>query len=114
MYWGTTAFVTPEDARSGKVPIFAHESLVAEFVAATGITAELQSIRSAHMFGSFLSADDFRDMNAGIGPPFRGGPSGFVMPNRTFNDRLETTVAGVQTRAGTLTSDADPEEEFRM
>jgi alkyl sulfatase BDS1-like metallo-beta-lactamase superfamily hydrolase len=106
---GTTGFVAPEAARAGTVPIFAHESLVAEFVTATGITAELQSIRSAHMFGSSLSADDVRDTNAGIGPPFVGGPSGFLAPNRVFKDALETTVAGIRMQMVFVPGEAESE-----
>ena len=59
---GTSAFVTPEDGRLGKVPVFAHETLLPEFLAEVGgVTEELQTIRAAHMFGSYLSGAEAFD-----------------------------------------------------
>lgn len=94
---GASAFVSPQDAQSGKVPVIAHQSLLAGFLSDVGgITEELQTIRAAHMFGQYLPAEDLKDMNGGIGPGFSGGPSGFVAPNQTFEDSLDVTVAGVR------------------
>jgi alkyl sulfatase BDS1-like metallo-beta-lactamase superfamily hydrolase len=106
---GTSAFVSAEDATSGKVPIFAHESLVKHYVAENGVIAELQTIRSAHMYGGSLGPADRAGSNNGIGPFLGRGPTGFLPPTRTFADRLEVTVAGVRLEMLYVPSEAESE-----
>src|SRR5512132_2526250 len=89
---GTSVFVKAEDAASGKVPIFAHTSLVTHYVDENGIIAELQTVRATHMYGGTLGPADRKGSNAGIGTFVRPGVAGFIPPNRVFDDRLEETV----------------------
>ncbi len=106
---GTSVFVRPEDAASGKVPIFAHESLVKQYVDENGILAELQTVRAMHMYGAALGPADREGSNAGIGPFLGRGSAGFVPPNRTFADRLDVTVAGVRMEMRYVPSEAESE-----
>jgi alkyl sulfatase BDS1-like metallo-beta-lactamase superfamily hydrolase len=106
---GTSAFVSAEDATGGKIPIFAHESLVKHYVAENGVIAELQTIRSAHMYGGSLGPADRAGSNNGIGPFLGRGPTGFLPPTRTFSDRLEVTVAGVRLEMLYVPSEAESE-----
>ncbi len=106
---GTSVFVKPEDAASGRVPIFAHESLIKHYVDETGLTAELQAVRSLHMYGGMLGPADRESSNDGIGPFLGRGESGFVAPNRTFAERLETTVAGIRLEMRYAPSEAESE-----
>ena len=106
---GTTVFVKPEDVASGKVPVFAHESLVDRFVDETGVIAELQTIRSVHMYGLALGPADREGSNDGIGPFITRGTAGFVAPSRTFADRLDVTVAGVRMEMRYVPSEAESE-----
>jgi alkyl sulfatase BDS1-like metallo-beta-lactamase superfamily hydrolase len=106
---GTSAFVTPDDAASGKVPIIAHESLVKHYVDETGIIAEVQAVRSAHMYGSTLGPADRKDGNNGIGPYLGRGPGGFLPPNKTFTDALDLTIAGVRMQMRWVPSEAESE-----
>jgi alkyl sulfatase BDS1-like metallo-beta-lactamase superfamily hydrolase len=106
---GTSVFVDPADAASGKVPIFAHESLVKQYADENGILAELQTARSVHMYGAALGSADRANSNAGIGPFIRPGTAGFVPPNRTFSDRLDVTVAGVRLEMRYVPSEAESE-----
>jgi alkyl sulfatase BDS1-like metallo-beta-lactamase superfamily hydrolase len=106
---GTTAFASAEDVAAGKIPIFAHDSLVRNYVAETGITAELQAARSLHMYGGSLLAADREGSNAGIGPFFGRGESGFLAPTKTFADRLDVTIAGVRLEMRWAPSEAESE-----
>jgi alkyl sulfatase BDS1-like metallo-beta-lactamase superfamily hydrolase len=106
---GTSAFVAPEDAASGKIPIFAHESLVQHYADENSLIAELQTIRSVHMYGAALGPADRAGANDGIGPFIKGGTSGFLPPNRTVADRLEATVAGVRMQMVYVPSEAESE-----
>jgi alkyl sulfatase BDS1-like metallo-beta-lactamase superfamily hydrolase len=106
---GTSVFVTPEDAASGRVPIFAHESLVDRYLDETGVTAELQAVRSMHMYGLPLGPADRKDGNDGIGPFLGRGEAGFIAPNRTFAERLEATVAGIRVQMRYVPSEAESE-----
>ncbi len=106
---GTSVFVSPEDAASGRVPIFGHSSLVKRYVDETGVTAELQAVRSLHMYGGALGPADRQGSNAGIGPFLGRGESGFLAPTRTVDDRLEVTVAGIRLDLRYVPSEAESE-----
>lgn len=106
---GSSVFVSAEDAETGKVPIFAHASLVAQYAQENGLISELQSVRSMHMFGSSLAPSDRKDSNNGIGPFLSRGPTSFIPPNRTFDDQLEVTVTGVRMQLVYVPSEADSE-----
>lgn len=106
---GTSAFVSAADSQSGKVPIFAHASLVTQYAQENGLIAELQAVRSMHMFGASLAPADREQSNNGIGPFLGRGPTGFLPPNRTFDDQLEVTVAGVHMQMSFVPSEADSE-----
>lgn len=106
---GTSVFVTAEEAASGRIPIFAHDSLVRHYADETGLTAELQAARSLHMYGSALGRADREASNAGIGPFLGRGESGFIAPSRTFAERLAVTVAGIQMEMRYVPSEAESE-----
>jgi alkyl sulfatase BDS1-like metallo-beta-lactamase superfamily hydrolase len=91
------------------VPIYAHASLLRNYLDETGLLAELQTARSAHMYGGGLGPADKDGANCGIGICIHGGTAGFIAPNRTFADRLEATVAGVRMQFLYVPSEADSE-----
>jgi alkyl sulfatase BDS1-like metallo-beta-lactamase superfamily hydrolase len=83
---GTAAFIDPADAATGKVPVIGHDSLVKQYVDETGILAELQTARSAHMYGAALGPADREHSNAGIGPFSRRAQPALcrpIAPSRT-------------------------------
>jgi alkyl sulfatase BDS1-like metallo-beta-lactamase superfamily hydrolase len=106
---GTSVFVSAADAAQGKVPIFAHESLVRRYVDENGAIAELQTVRSTHMYGAALLPADREGGNDGIGPYLGRGEGSFVAPNRTFSDKLDATVAGVRMQMLYVPSEAESE-----
>ena len=106
---GVKAYASAEDARSGKVAIYAHETLQKNVENQSGTIGPILSMRSAYSFGRGLEAEDQRGMNAGIGPISPGGPATFIVPTRTFADRLDVTVAGVQVQMVYVPSEAPDE-----
>ncbi len=102
---GTTVFARPGDG----IPIIAHESLVQHYVNETGIIVELQTIRASHMYGAFLGPADRKDSNNGIGPFVGRGLTGFLPPNKTFQDKLDVTLAGVRFEMIYAPSEAESE-----
>lgn len=92
---GVQAFVSREQVENGEVQIYAHETLLANVVAQGALVGPILGVRSAYSFGSFLEATDTQDMNAGIGPLVVPEPSSFIAPTITFEDKLDTTIAGL-------------------
>ncbi len=92
---GVKAWASEEEVRSGKVKIFAHETLVDNVMRQGGLIGPILGVRTAYSFGLALSEEDSEGMNGGIGPRTLGGLATFIRPTHTFSDRLETTIAGI-------------------
>ncbi len=95
--FGARGFV-PE----GDVDVYAHETTAYYINRVASILRPILSKRSGRMFGNAMpkSGDD-RVVNAGIGAALEigghgGGHLSLILPNKTFSDRLETTLCGVQ------------------
>lgn len=106
---GTTAFATADDVKSGKVPIYAHASLLDEYEQESGLIGPIMSARALAMYNLLLKKDELAGMNVGVGPLFRPGPSGFIPPTKTFAERLDVTLAGVPVKMFYVPSEADSE-----
>ncbi len=81
------------------IDIYAHERTATEVDKAINIIRPILSVRSARMFGTYLSAGDNGFINAGLGPGLgvtgpHGGSIGYLPPTKTFVDRLETEICG--------------------
>lgn len=90
--FGSAAFAegaTPE--------VFAHATTNAQIDQVAAVVQPIIRVRSARMFGSHLEGAAME--NAGIGPELsldEHSTLQVVRPTRTFEDRLEVTVAGVE------------------
>lgn len=93
---GIKAWASEEDVRSGKIKIFAHETLVDNVIRQGGLLGPIAGMRAAYSFGVALPPEDIKGMNGGIGPKTFGGAATFLRPTDTFSDRLVTTIAGVE------------------
>lgn len=81
------------------IDIYAHETTAHEVDKAINIIRPILAKRSARMFGTYLSPGDNGFINAGLGPGLgvtgpNGGSIGYLPPNKTFSDRLETEICG--------------------
>lgn len=94
---GVKGFVTQADVRSGKVDIYAHNSLPGHLWGESNRLGTILGVRAGYTFGMFLEEPDREGMNAGIGPIATGGnPGSFILPNKLINGYLKTTIAGVE------------------
>lgn len=92
---GTAGIVDPEDVASGVVTIYAHEKLMQGLLNQLSVVGEAVGIRSFYTFGNFLDRGPEGSVNEGIGPKLIAGKTGFLPPTKTFADKLEITVAGI-------------------
>ena len=92
---GVSAYASAEDVRSGKVALYAHETLVDNVENQNGTIGPILGVRNAYSFGASLDSVDRRDMNAGLGPLYSRGTSSFLAPTKTFRDTLDVRIAGV-------------------
>jgi alkyl sulfatase BDS1-like metallo-beta-lactamase superfamily hydrolase len=106
---GTSALVDPDELASGRVPIYAHSSLLAEYQQETGLIGPIMGARAMAMYAMVLDGADMEQMNAGIGPAFTPGPNGFVAPTHVFDDHLEVTAGGVRLQMHHVPSEAASE-----
>ena len=95
-HWGgVKAIVSQQEVESGKVRIFAHETLVSNVIHQGGAVGPILAMRSGYSFGIGLPPKDREGMNEGIGPEVTHGTSGFIYPTDVFDDRLDVTIAGL-------------------
>ncbi len=85
----------------GEIDVYAHATTNYYIDRLISVLRPIIGMRSERMFGNHLpkSGDD-RLVNDGIGPALEaahgGGTPSLIRPNRTFDDRLELTLCGVQ------------------
>jgi len=112
---GTQALLA--DAGSGsahgpsgaEVPVYAHASLMDEYSQENVLIGPIMNARAIPMYNLALSGADVEGMNAGIGPRFEVGQTGFVVPTHTFDHELEITVAGIRMQLLHVPSEAESE-----
>jgi alkyl sulfatase BDS1-like metallo-beta-lactamase superfamily hydrolase len=88
-------------APDGKVDVYAHETTNYYINRVANVLRPILRRRSARMFGSYLQRPGPDHMeNVGLGPFVETlDPNmtlGLIRPNKTFSDRLETEICGVQ------------------
>jgi alkyl sulfatase BDS1-like metallo-beta-lactamase superfamily hydrolase len=85
----------------GDVDVYAHETTEFYINRVVSIIRPIIAVRSARMFGTHLPGEGpDRLVNAGIGPFLEIGRAesslGLIRPNKTFRDRLETVICGIE------------------
>jgi alkyl sulfatase BDS1-like metallo-beta-lactamase superfamily hydrolase len=94
---GTTAFVSREDAASGKVKIIAAENFMRETEQENGATGPIMGLRASYMYGVVLPPDaEGTHFHIGCCGFKVTGTNGFIAPN-TFvplDKVMEMTLAG--------------------
>jgi alkyl sulfatase BDS1-like metallo-beta-lactamase superfamily hydrolase len=106
---GVKAFASEEDVKSGRVEIFAHETLMDTVISNASVIAPILGLRSAYSFGIALERGPEGSVNEGIGPKLIIGQRSFIAPNKTFKDSLDVEVAGVKLRLQHAPSETDDE-----
>jgi alkyl sulfatase BDS1-like metallo-beta-lactamase superfamily hydrolase len=106
---GVKAFVSEEQVKNGEVEIIAHDTLLQNVVAQGALVGPILSVRSGYSFGVALPGPDHEQMNSGIGPLGKAEASSFIAPTRTFSDRLDTNIAGLDLQFLHVPSEAPDE-----
>lgn len=106
---GVKAFTSEEDVKSGRVDIFAHETLMDTVISNASVIAPILGLRSAYSFGIALERGPEGSVNEGIGPKLVIGQRSFIAPTRTFKDSLDVEVAGVKMHLQHAPSETDDE-----
>lgn len=106
---GVKAFASEDDVKSGRVEIYAHETLMDTVISNASVIAPILGLRSAYSFGIALERGPEGSVNEGIGPKLIIGQRSFIAPNKTFKDSLDVEVAGVKLRLQHAPSETDDE-----
>lgn len=96
---GTTAFISREDAASGRVKVIAAENFMREAALENAVVGPIMGLRAGYMYGAFLPGDaEGEHFHIGCCGFNVLGSSGYIEPN-TFvptNRETEMTLAGVR------------------
>ena len=92
---GAAAFVREEDVAAGAVEIVGQEGLIDHVLRDVGLIAPILGRRALYQFGMRLPVGEEGTMGAGLGPPQRPGPRGFIAPTRTFGASFAGETGGV-------------------
>src|SRR6266404_7569889 len=106
---GVKAFASEEDVKSGRVDIYAHETLMDTVISNASVIAPILGLRSAYSFGIALERGPEGSVNEGIGPKLILGQLSFIAPNKIFKDSLDVEVAGVKLHLQHAPSETDDE-----
>ena len=106
---GVKAFASEADVQSGRVQIYAHESLMATVISNAAYVAPILGIRAAYTFGILLEKGPEGAVNEGLGPGFVRGETSFIAPTKTFKDRLDVEIAGIRMQLQHAPSETDDE-----
>ena len=106
---GVKAFTTEEDVASGKVDIYAHETMIQGVINWASTVGPIEGRRTSYTAAIFLPKGADGSVHDALGPVARPGTVTFIPPTRTFSDELEVTVAGVKMHLLYLPSETEDE-----
>jgi alkyl sulfatase BDS1-like metallo-beta-lactamase superfamily hydrolase len=106
---GVKGFVSEEDVKSGRVEIYAHETMMNTVINNASVVAPILGLRSSYSFGIALEKGPEGSINEGLGPRLMLGQRSFIAPTKTFNDSLDIEVAGVKMQLRHAPSETDDE-----
>lgn len=106
---GVKGFVSEEEVKSGRVQIYAHETMMNTVISNASVVAPILGLRSSYSFGIALEKGPEGSINEGLGPRLMMGQRTFIAPTKTFKDSLEIEVAGVKMHLRYAPSETDDE-----
>src|SRR6185295_7308160 len=83
---GVKGFVSEEEVSSGRVQIYAHESMMNTVISNASVVAPILGLRSSYSFGVALEKGPEGSINEGLGPRLMLGQRSFIAPTKTFRD----------------------------
>jgi alkyl sulfatase BDS1-like metallo-beta-lactamase superfamily hydrolase len=106
---GVKAFTNEEDVASGKVDIYAHETLIQGVINWASTVGPIEGRRTSYTAAVFLPKGPDGSVHDALGPVARPGTVTFIPPSKTFSDTLDVTVAGVKMHLLYLPSETEDE-----
>lgn len=103
------AFTTEEDVASGKVDIYAHETLMQGVINWASTVGPIEGRRTSYTGAVFLPKGPDGSVHDALGPDARVGTITFIPPTKTFSDELDVTVAGVKMHLRWVPSETNDE-----
>ncbi len=103
------AFTTAEDVASGKVDIYAHDTLMQGVINWASTVGPIEGRRTSFTGAVFLAKGPDGSVHDALGPDARVGTITFIPPNKTFADKLDVTVAGVRMHLRHVPSETNDE-----
>ncbi len=96
---GASAFVSPDDAASGKVKVIGADNFMTEMQDETGVIGPLMAVRAMYMYGMLLDPKtDGQHYFVGLGGRVKPGPNQYIVPNTLISDPVDMTIAGHELR----------------
>ncbi len=109
-FGGVAAFVSHEDAASGKVKVIAHKTFLANVIrGSAGGLGPILGARVDYSLGTLLDVGPEGRINGGLGPDFVIRNPSLVVPNVLVDDVLDMNIAGVQIQIKWIPSEAPDE-----
>ncbi|MFQ5992404.1 MAG: alkyl/aryl-sulfatase [Nitrospiraceae bacterium] len=93
---GVKAFATEEEVASGKVDIYAHETLMRGVINWASTVGPIEGRRTSYTAAAFLPKGPDGSVHDALGPDARVGAITFIPPTKTFSDELDVVVAGIK------------------
>ncbi len=103
------AFTTEEDVASGKVDIYAHDTLMQGVINWASTVGPIEGRRTSYTAALFLPKGPDGSVHDALGPDARTGTVTFIPPTKTFSDELDVTVAGVKMHLKYVPSETNDE-----
>lgn len=106
---GVKAFTTEEDVASGKVDIYAHDTLMDGVINWASMVGPIEGRRTSYTAAVFLPKGPDGSVHDALGPDARIGTVTFIPPTKTFSDTLDVEVAGVKMHLRYVPSETNDE-----
>jgi alkyl sulfatase BDS1-like metallo-beta-lactamase superfamily hydrolase len=90
------AFTTEEEVASGKVDIYAHETLMRGVINWASTVGPIEGRRTSYTAAVFLPKGPDGSVHDALGPDASLGTVTFIPPTKTFSDELDVEVAGIK------------------
>lgn len=90
------AFTTEEDVASGKVDIYAHETLMQGVINWASTVGPIEGRRTSYTAASFLPKGPEGSVHDALGSTARLGAVTFIPPTKTFSDELDVEISGIK------------------
>ena len=103
------AFTTEEEVASGKVDIYAHETLMEGVINWASTVGPIEGRRTSYTAAAPLPKGPDGSVHDALGPEARVGTVTFIPPTKTFADELDVTVAGVKMHLKWVPSETNDE-----